>query len=130
MRKLSNEQKERLAEMLREAKRKLWNELRNDLFRETGQGLQPQYDMPQDLGDRGMIDLLEDTGFALADIRKENLIQMEEAERKLREGSYGVCEECGQEIDEGRLTLLPFANYCIACQKLHEGPVSHRGMTL
>jgi DnaK suppressor protein len=130
MTKLTGGRKERLTEVLREQKRRMWNELREHLFTQSGQVLQPEYEIPQDAGDRGLIDLLEDTGLALADIRQGDLIQMEEAERKLREGSYGFCEECGAEIDEGRLALIPFANYCVDCQKLHEGPASPRGVTM
>jgi len=130
MTKLTLERKERLAEMLRETKRRLWNQLREDLYTRTGQGLQLQYELPQDAGDRGMIDLLEDTGLALADIRQGDLIQMEEAERKLREGSYGVCEECGVDIDEERLALIPFANCCVGCQKLREGLGLPPGITM
>lgn len=130
MPKLTGERKERLTAMLRDKKRKMWNELREGLFTQTGQGLQPQYEFPQDPGDRGLIDLLEDTGLALADIRQGDLIQMEEAERKIREGSYGICEECGDEIGEGRLALIPFANFCVDCQKRREGPASPPGVTL
>ena len=130
MTRLSAERKERLAVMLRETKRRMWNELRDDLFRRTGQGLQPQYELPQDEGDKGLIDLLEDTGLALADIRQGDLTQMEEAEQRLREGVYGICEECGQEIDEKRLALLPFAICCVDCQKEREGLGLPPGITL
>lgn len=130
MPKLTGERKERLASVLRERKRRMWNELREELFRDTGQGLQPQYELPQDAGDRGLIDLLEDTGLALADIRQQELIQMEEAERKLREGDYGLCEDCGEEIAEDRLALLPFASCCVACQTLREGPASPPGVKI
>ncbi|HEY4743869.1 MAG TPA: TraR/DksA family transcriptional regulator [Desulfuromonadaceae bacterium] len=130
MSRLDGERKERLVEMLQDTKRRMWNELREDLFARTGEGLQPQYDIPQDLGDQGMIDLLEDTGLALADIRQQNLIQMDEAERKLAEGSYGLCEECGAEIEERRLALLPFATCCIDCQKQREGLGLPPGITL
>jgi DnaK suppressor protein len=108
----------------------MWNELRDELFRQTGQGLQPEYELPQDLGDRGLIDLLADTGLALADVRQKDLIQMDEAERRLRDGNYGVCEECGMDIEERRLELLPFVTCCVACQKLREGPVPLTGVTL
>lgn len=128
--KLTEERKARLTALLSEKKRTMWNELCEELFRQTGEGLQPQYELPQDPGDRGLIDLLEDTGLALADIHQKELTQMEEAERKLREGNYGVCEECGMNIEAQRLEVLPFATHCIACQKLQEAPTPLTGVTL
>ncbi|MEI6125360.1 MAG: TraR/DksA family transcriptional regulator, partial [Pseudomonadota bacterium] len=35
---------------------------------------------------------------------------------KLEDGSYGICEECGEEINKKRLKVLPFAKYCVNCQ--------------
>ncbi|BDV42994.1 molecular chaperone DnaK [Geotalea uraniireducens] len=130
MTKHDRERQERLIALLREKKQTLWSELREELFRKTGEGLQSQYELPQDLGDRGMIDLLADMGLALADIHQEELTRMEEAERKLREGTYGRCEECGREIDEKRLALLPFTPCCVSCQTRREGPATPPGVTL
>jgi DnaK suppressor protein len=120
----------RLGEILREEKRRLWTELRDELFHKTGEELHSQYDLPQDLGDQGLIDLLADTGLYVADIRREALTRMEEAERKLEEGSYGICEECGSEIDEGRLAVVPYTLYCVKCQERREGPSHPPGVTL
>ncbi|HEY6538482.1 MAG TPA: TraR/DksA C4-type zinc finger protein [Candidatus Dormibacteraeota bacterium] len=35
---------------------------------------------------------------------------------KLAAGTYGVCQDCGQEVPEGRLAALPWAIRCVACQ--------------
>jgi DnaK suppressor protein len=35
---------------------------------------------------------------------------------KLEDGSYGMCEECGQPIGVSRLLARPEARLCIACQ--------------
>lgn len=120
----------RLREILREQKRRLWTELRDEIFRRTGEELHTQFDLPQDVGDQGIIDLLADTGLSVANIRREELTRMEEAERKLEEGSYGVCEECGKEIDEGRLAVVPYTLYCVKCQERREGPPHPPGVTL
>jgi len=111
----------RLQELLTNEKRRLWNELRVDLFDKLGVDLNTQYDSPQDIGDRGVLDLLEDTGLAIADIRREQLSQMEDALLKLKTGSYGICNECGTEIDEARLQVTPYAVCCAECQQLREG---------
>ncbi|MGB9716331.1 MAG: TraR/DksA family transcriptional regulator [Thermodesulfovibrionales bacterium] len=36
------------------------------------------------------------------------------------EGTYGKCEECGEDISEERLKILPFAIYCRDCQEKME----------
>ncbi len=35
--------------------------------------------------------------------------------RKMQEGSYGICEVCGQKIDDERLAVLPHTTLCIKC---------------
>lgn len=47
---------------------------------------------------------------ALAEIR-----QIEEALRRISEGSYGVCANCGEDIAPKRLEALPTATRCIKC---------------
>lgn len=39
---------------------------------------------------------------------------------KIEQGSYGICESCGQPIDPDRLAALPHALMCIACKKAEE----------
>jgi DnaK suppressor protein len=39
---------------------------------------------------------------------------------KLDDGSYGLCENCGEEIGYSRLNARPEARLCIACQTRHE----------
>ncbi|MDD2319715.1 MAG: TraR/DksA C4-type zinc finger protein [Geobacteraceae bacterium] len=112
---------ERLKNVLLEEKRRLWNELRRELFRNQ-EKLQTQFDTAQDIGDRSMLDVLSDTGIAVADIMRERLTRMEEVEQRLAAGTYGICEACGEEIDEERLRVMPYAIRCVACQEKHEGP--------
>ncbi|MHB1954322.1 MAG: TraR/DksA C4-type zinc finger protein [Sulfobacillus sp.] len=46
------------------------------------------------------------------------------AVEKLQQGTYGICEECGQPIDPGRLQAMPEAIFCIQCQSEEE--ISYR----
>jgi len=115
------ERQERLREILREEKRRLWQELRSEIFRDQ-EKLHSEYDIPQDIGEQSMLDVLSDTGLAVADILRERLTRMEEAERKLEEGTFGLCEDCGVEIEEERLRVVPYAVRCVRCQERSEGP--------
>jgi DnaK suppressor protein len=55
---------------------------------------------------------------------KEKLQAINEALEKINEGSYGVCEECGDKIGAGRLKVMPLAKYCVSCQSKLEKEIS------
>lgn len=67
-----------------------------------------------------------DEARALADIETEASL-IERAEERLRsidfaldlleQGRYGRCAKCGDEIPLERLMILPFAAYCVDCQR-------------
>ena len=126
----SKEREARLRTVLMEKKRALWNELRDEIFRKTGEELHTQFEIAQDPADTGLIAVLEDTGLAVADIRRQELTMMDEAMNKLERGTYGLCEDCGVEIDEKRLSVAPLVLYCIDCQKRREGPPYPPGVTM
>jgi RNA polymerase-binding transcription factor DksA len=44
------------------------------------------------------------------------LLAIDEALDKILDGTYGECEECGDEIGAGRLKAMPLAKLCISCQ--------------
>ena len=130
MAKLNEERRARLADVLLEEKKRLWTEVRRELFDEVGGELQGQYDMPQDAGERSLLDLLEDTGMAIADVRRQQLTRMDQTLARLQEGSYGQCQDCGNEISLERLQAVPYATRCKDCQARQEGPRSGPRLTL
>jgi DnaK suppressor protein len=111
---------EKLKKILLDKKRKMWGDLREEYFVKLGKEYRDQFDNPQDLEDLSLLDLIEDTGLAVAHIRREELTRMDEALDRLEDGTYGLCAECGLEIDEGRLKVMPFAVFCVPCQKKKE----------
>lgn len=50
----------------------------------------------------------------------DELKQIEEALRKIREGTYGICDMCGINIPIGRLKAKPFAKFCTECRTVFE----------
>jgi DnaK suppressor protein len=50
------------------------------------------------------------------------LAQVSAALRRLDEGGYGLCHDCGDPIDERRLLAMPATPFCTACQADHERP--------
>lgn len=49
------------------------------------------------------------------------------AQRRLDDGTYGFCADCGELIAEQRLLAMPEAPYCLACQARHESSAERHG---
>jgi DnaK suppressor protein len=77
-------------------------------------------DTALDDGDLSFVDLSEDISLKQLSTHRETLQKTDEAIRKLNEGTYGICEDCGDEISEERIKVMPFAIYCIDCQERRE----------
>ena len=52
---------------------------------------------------------------------EERLREIIDAQDRLIDGGYGMCLECGNRIEPGRLVVNPAAALCISCQELLEG---------
>jgi RNA polymerase-binding transcription factor DksA len=96
--------KERLETKLREAKQK-----QKQLEEQLDQ--KPEFGMGK--GSTGTV------SWEMAFARKESITAqikgLEEALTRVNEGSYGVCESCGRQIDPERLEVLPTTKLCAAC---------------
>lgn len=57
---------------------------------------------------------------AVADITRNSrlLRELDGSLRRLREGAYGVCGHCEEDISPKRLAAIPWAALCISCQEL------------
>jgi DnaK suppressor protein len=73
-----------------------------------------------DQGESSEVDIQEDIEFALIQMKSETLNKIDAALRRLEEGTYGDCFECGDEISEARLRALPFAVRCKDCEEARE----------
>jgi DnaK suppressor protein len=54
---------------------------------------------------------------SLAELAGNRTAAVESALRRFRDGSYGLCEECGEEIPVERLKTIPTAVLCVDCQR-------------
>ena len=77
-------------------------------------------DSIKDLGDQATTAYTREFLFELGNGDRRLLKEVLTALQKLDEGGFGECERCGEPIAEKRLEALPFARYCIDCQRLVE----------
>ncbi|HEY4707384.1 MAG TPA: TraR/DksA family transcriptional regulator [Thermodesulfobacteriota bacterium] len=63
----------------------------------------------------------------LGDRDREKLSEIEDAIERLRDSSYGTCEECGEPIAEDRLRALPATRVCVECMSKMEKELKIKG---
>jgi len=86
------------------------------LTRETGQKI----DSAMDSADQSALDIDQGIDSSLLEMKYEQYKDIADAFRKLQNNTYGLCEECGEEIDIKRLQVNPLARYCISCKTKKE----------
>jgi DnaK suppressor protein len=60
--------------------------------------------------------------------RERRLIgKIREALQRIEDGSFGICESCGEEISEERLRARPVTTFCIECKTKQEEQEKARG---
>lgn len=84
---------------------------------ETGDDELTKY--PLHMADEGTDTMDQEKEFLLAHQEGEQLLQIDEALRRLYKEpeSFGVCERCGDEIGLERLEMVPWARLCIECKR-------------
>jgi RNA polymerase-binding transcription factor DksA len=117
---LTPEQRNRLAQRLRERKALLLDEIRGGL---AGSGRERYVDLlgaGGDAGDESVASLLRD--IAEAEIVRDvgEVRDIVAAEQRLASGRYGLCIDCGKPIRYARLDAYPSAKRCLACQEHRE----------
>lgn len=72
-----------------------------------------------------MADIATDTydrefSLSLASNESKLIYEIDDALKKIEDGTYGICEECKNLITKARLKVLPYARLCLKCQKNKE----------
>ena len=73
-----------------------------------------------DEGEVSETEIQDEIELALLQMQSETLRKVNDALRRLAEGAYGRCLECGEDIAAARLRALPFALRCKDCEEVHE----------
>ncbi len=61
------------------------------------------------------------------DRERKLIIKIDEAVKRIDDGTYGICENCGDLISEKRLEARPVTTYCIDCKTEEESLEKMRG---
>jgi len=117
---LTREQSIELGCVIEERRHALLQELREDVARARREQFGELAGTSPDAGDEAVADLIADLDQAEVVREVAELRAIEAARRRFVDGKYGVCVDCGGEIDYRRLRASPAALRCIDCQRRYE----------
>jgi DnaK suppressor protein len=85
-----------------------------DLMRDAGDGA------GNDQADVGSSTFERDQEMTIVNNARDMLLQSKHALERIADGSYGVCENCGEPIGKMRLMAFPRATLCMSCKQREE----------
>jgi DnaK suppressor protein len=105
-------------EQIRELK-EILERRRAEVLEDIKRGLEDQLHAEREVGD--LVDMSTDEilrtfEMRIRDREAKYLKKIEKALKKIEEGTYGICEKCGECIQYERLKLRPVAELCIKCK--------------
>ena len=95
-------------------------DLRRAVTRTEQDGRAADLDSAQDIADRAASSYNKEFLFHQSNNDRQLLAMVEGALDRIREGVFGQCISCGEEINAKRLDAVPWTRYCIACQEKME----------
>lgn len=98
--------------------------LEKSMLSAVAQGRETVADETLDPADQAVFSYQKELLFSQGTTGHAQLAMVKEAIRRLKEGSYGECLRCSEEIGAKRLAAVPWSRYCIACQeKIESGEI-------
>ncbi len=94
---------ERLATLLSEAEK-------------TVSGMTNDKNTFPDPADRANLETDRNFLLRIRDRERKLILKIKDALQRIEDGTFGICEECGEEISEERLKVRPVTTLCIECK--------------
>ncbi|HYM37714.1 MAG TPA: TraR/DksA family transcriptional regulator [Nitrospiraceae bacterium] len=117
---MAPERRDALHRMLMGKRQELMQEITGNLGASLTEDQRRRLESAMDVGDQSLMDLDRELGISLMEMRNKRRQLIDEALARLEDSTYGLCDECGVEINEKRLAAVPFAKLCVACQSKQE----------
>lgn len=92
-------------------------ELLRQVSKSEQDGRQADEEATQDIADKAANSYTKEFLFHQSDDNRRMLQLITEALERLKNGSYGLCVACGEEVQVKRLEAVPWARHCIECQE-------------
>lgn len=97
-----------------------YSELTQTVSKVEHYGREVDEEPSQDIADKASNSYEKEFLFSLTNNDRFVLQLVQEALQRIRDGSYGQCVVCEEEVQQKRLEAVPWARHCIECQEKQE----------
>ncbi len=87
---------------------------------ETLNGMSHDEALFPDPTDRASLESDRNFLLRIRDRERKLVVKIQEALKRIEEGTFGICQECGEDITDSRLTARPVATLCVDCKRKQE----------
>ncbi len=87
---------------------------------QTLNGMSSEKALFPDPTDRASLESDRNFLLRIRDRERKLIVKIQEALKRIDEGTFGICQECGEEISESRLRARPVATLCVECKRMQE----------
>jgi len=91
-----------------------------DEAKETMVGMTDDEEAFPDPNDRATLESDRNRMLRIRDRERKLISKIDKALERVEDGTFGICEECGEEITAGRLKARPVTTLCIDCKEEQE----------
>lgn len=95
---------------------------------QTVNGMSSEKALFPDPTDRASLESDRNFLLRIRDRERRLLLKIQEALKRIDEGTFGICQECGEEISESRLKARPVATLCVECKRKQERQEKREGV--
>jgi DnaK suppressor protein len=120
---LSKREKDELKERLLAERNDLkgqFDELEQSTFSQNQSELSGEAGFDEEFADAGTATFERERDLSLVNNVRDLMERIDKALAKIAEGTYGLCDRCGNPIEKARLKALPYANLCIKDKQAEE----------
>ncbi len=122
---LTEPERNELETLIKERLQQLTSEVNDGVARARDANFTAVGGEARDSGDEATASLVVDTDNAETRRDVQEIQALESALARMEDDTYGICEECGDEIPFERLRANPGATRCVRCQGVYEKTHSH-----
>jgi RNA polymerase-binding protein DksA len=122
---LTDSERSELESLINRRRNELTREIESNVERTRNDSFDAVAGEAPDTGDEALASLVADTENAEARRDLRELQGLDAALNRLAEDTYGICEDCGDDIPLERLRVNPGATRCVRCQSMYEKTHNH-----